>query len=112
LCEDILEPEMIVAVRKFRPAYKVIVSDLAPKTTGNKWADAQRSLELVQVTFSLAETLLLNRGNYLCKVFQGEDFPEFVQQVKKRFRMAKVLKPKSSRVESREVFLLGMEYRK
>ncbi len=112
LCQDILEPEMIPMVRKFRPAFKVIVSDLAPSTTGSKWADAQKSLILVRKTLALAEELLLNKGHYICKVFQGEDFPEFVEELNKRFAMVKVLKPKSSRIESREVFVLGMEYRK
>ncbi|MGW8195332.1 MAG: SAM-dependent methyltransferase [Desulforhopalus sp.] len=112
LCHDILEPDFIVQVRKIRPAFRVIISDLAPKTTGNKWADAQQSLRLVRETLNLAEVLLLNKGHYICKVFQGEDFPEFVEQVRKRFNMAKVLKPKSSRTESREVFVLGMELRK
>ncbi|PHR30495.1 MAG: 50S rRNA methyltransferase [Desulfotalea sp.] len=112
LCQDIMEPELMIAVRKFRPAFKVLISDLAPKTTGNKWADAQKSLLLVRHTLALAEELLLNKGHYLCKVFQGEDFPQFVADVKKRFGMVKVLKPKSSRVESREVFLLGMDYKK
>ena len=81
-------------------------------TTGNKWADAQKSLLLVRKTLALAEELLLNNGHYICKVFQGEDFPEFVDELKKRFAMVKVLKPKSSRIESREVFVLGMEYKK
>lgn len=112
LCQDIMEPELMPAVRKFRPAFKVLISDLAPRTTGNKWADAQKSLLLVRHTLSLAEELLLNKGHYLCKVFQGEDFPKFVTEVKKHFGMVKVLKPKSSRIESREVFLLGMDFKK
>lgn len=112
LCQDILEPELLTQVRRFRPSFRVLISDLAPKTTGNKWADAQKSLVLVRHTLSLAERLLLNNGHFICKVFQGEDFPDFVSQVKQRFAMAKVLKPKSSRVESREVFVLGMEYKK
>ncbi|MBU1568519.1 MAG: RlmE family RNA methyltransferase [Proteobacteria bacterium] len=112
LCQDIMVPEMLVAVRQFRPAFRVLVSDLAPKTTGNRWADAQKSLILVRQTLALAEELLLNKGHYLCKVFQGEDFPEFVNEMKKRFEMVKVLKPKSSRTESREVFVLGMGYMK
>lgn len=112
LCQDIMEPELLPLVRKFRPAFKVIVSDLAPNTTGNRWVDSQRSLELVRKTLALAEQLLLNKGHYICKVFQGEDFPEFVSQVKARFGMAKVLKPQSSRIESREVFVLGMDYKK
>lgn len=112
LCHDILEPDFLVAVRKIRPSFKVLISDLAPKTTGNKWADAQKSLTLVRHTFNLAEILLLNNGHYICKVFQGEDFPAFVSQVKRRFSMVKVIKPKSSRIESREVFVLGMDFKK
>lgn len=112
LCQDIMLPEMILAVRRFRPVFRALISDLAPKTTGNRWADAQQSLVLVRRTLALAEELLLNQGHYLCKVFQGEDSPEFVAEMKKRFSMVKVLKPKSSRTESREVFVLGMGYMK
>ncbi len=112
LCQDIMEPELIPLVRKIRPAFRVLVSDLAPKTSGNRWVDAQNSLDLVHATLILAEQLLLNKGHYICKVFQGEDFPAFVREVKKRFEMVKVIKPKSSRVESREVFVLGMKYKK
>jgi len=110
LCADIMEPEMIVQVRRFRPAYRVLVSDLAPKTTGNRWADAQQSLTLVRRTLEVAEEVLLERGNYLCKVFQGEDFPEFVERLKERFATVKVQKPKSSRTESREVFVVAMGF--
>ncbi len=112
LCQDIMEPELIPLVRKIRPAFRILVSDLAPNTSGNRWVDAQKSLDLVYATLLLAEQLLLNRGHDICKVFQGEDFPAFVKEVKKRFEMVKVIKPKSSRVESREVFVLGMKYRK
>jgi 23S rRNA (uridine2552-2'-O)-methyltransferase len=112
LCQDIMEPELIARVRKFRPAFRVLISDLAPKTTGNRWADHQQSLQLVRRTLALAEILLNDHGHYICKIFQGEDFPEFVQEVKDRFETVKVIKPKSSRTESREVFILGMGYRK
>jgi 23S rRNA (uridine2552-2'-O)-methyltransferase len=112
LCADIEDPELLPSLRRFRPYFKVLISDLAPKTTGSKWADAQQSLALVRRTLALAEQLLLDRGNYLCKVFQGEDFPGFIEELKLLFGSVKVLKPKSSRVESREVFVLGMGYRR
>ncbi len=112
LCQDIMEPELIPLLRRIRPAFKVLISDLAPKTTGNRWADSQHSISLVRKTLALAEILLFEKGHYICKVFQGEDFPAFFEDVKERFEMAKVLKPKSSRTESREVFVLGMGYRK
>ncbi len=110
--EDINAPEMITRVRRIRPGFRVMISDLAPKTTGNRWADHQQSINLVRVTLGLADTLLLPRGNYLVKVFQGEDFPDFVGEMREKFNTVKVLKPKSSRVESREVFVLGTAFLK
>ena len=112
LCQDIMEPELISRVRKIRPAFKVLVSDLAPKTTGNRWSDHQQSMRLVEHTLYLAETLLHEQGNYLCKVYQGEDLPPFVSGLKVRFSMVKVIKPESSRKESRELFVLGMGYKR
>ncbi len=112
LCQDIMEPELITRVRKIRPAFKVLISDLAPKTTGNRWADHQKSITLVRKTLALSEILLHNKGHFLCKVFQGEDFPVFFEEMKERFQMVKTIKPQSSRTESREVFVLGMGYKK
>lgn len=112
LCQDIREPDFLGNVRHIRPTFRVVISDIAPKTTGNRWADAQQSLNLVRETLRIAEAVLLPKGHYLVKVFQGEDFPAFVQELRQRFEMVKVLKPQSSRVESREVFVLGMGFRK
>lgn len=111
LQQDIMQPELIAAVRRVRPAFKVLISDLAPGTTGNRWTDHQQSMQLVRRTLELASILLHPKGNYYCKAFQGEDFPEFVQEVKEQFELVKVVKPKSSRVESREVFVLGMGFK-
>ena len=112
ICEDIREPAMLKAVRRIRPAFRVLISDMAPQTTGNRWTDAQQSMILCRETLALAELLLLNKGNYICKVFQGGEFPDFVNELKKRFETVKTIKPQSSRIESREVFVLGLNYRK
>lgn len=112
LRESIMKPEMIVEVRKIRPNFRVLIADLAPRTTGNKWADHQQSMILVRQTLALASELLLPNGNYYCKAFQGADYPDFVKEAGELFKKVKTVKPKSSRVESREVFLLGMGFRK
>jgi 23S rRNA (uridine2552-2'-O)-methyltransferase len=109
---DIMAPELVAQVRKIRPAFKNLISDLAPKTTGNRWADHQQSLNLVRQTLLMAEILLHEKGNFFCKAFQGEDFPAFVEEVQARFEQVKVVKPKSSRTESREVFVLGLGFKK
>ena len=112
LCEDITDPELVGHIRRIRPAFKVVISDIAPKTTGNRWADHQQSMQLVRQTLELAETLLHEKGNYLCKIFQGEDMPGFVKELTQSFDFVKVLKPELSRPESREVFVLATGFRR
>ncbi len=112
LCGDIIDPETIARVRLIRPAFKVVLSDIAPRTTGNRWTDHQQSMRLARETRAVAEQLLHDKGHYLCKVFQGEDTAAFVTELKPCFALVKVIKPDSSRKESRELFVLGMEYRR
>lgn len=112
ICHDITEPGLLSLLRKLRPGYKVVISDIAPKTTGNRWADHQQSMRLIEHALTLAEKVLYQKGHYLCKAFQGEDMPDFVTRLKEQFNFVKVIKPQSSRKESREVFILGMEYKK
>ncbi len=110
LRQNIMDPEFIEIVRKIRPSFKVLISDLAPRTTGNRWTDHQQSMRLIRETLALAEKLLNRNGHFYCKAFQGEDFPEFIKEVKDLFQKVKTIKPKSSRTESREVFVLGMGF--
>ena len=112
LRQSIMKPEMIEEVRRIRPAFRVLIADLAPRTTGNRWTDHQQSMVLVRQTLAIASELLLPNGNYYCKAFQGEDYPDFVKEAGELFDKVKTVKPKSSRVESREVFLLGMGFKK
>jgi 23S rRNA (uridine2552-2'-O)-methyltransferase len=111
LCGDITDPGLVAQIKALRPAFKAVISDIAPKTTGNRWADHQHSLRLVVQTLELAHLFLHEKGHYLGKIFQGEDMPALVSDLKKQFGFVKVIKPQSSRKESREVFLLGMDYR-
>lgn len=110
LRQDIMQPEFLEQVRKIRSSFKVLLSDLAPRTTGNRWTDHQHSMRLIRETLVIAGKVLHLDGHFYCKAFQGEDFPEFVQEMKKQFDKVKTIKPKSSRIESREVFVLGMGF--
>ncbi len=112
LCLDIMVPEDLAAIRAVRSRFRVLLSDMAPATSGNKWVDQQRSLGLARQTLEIAHALLDHGGNYFTKVFQGEDFQEFVAEVRSFFKTVKVVKPRSSRSESREVYVLGLGYRK
>lgn len=109
-CADILDEETVGKITERCRRFDVVISDIAPRTTGNKWSDQQLSLRLSRRVLELAQLLLRPGGNFFCKVFEGEDFKEFVSDAKRVFKIAKVFKPQSSRKESREVFVLGMGY--
>jgi len=105
---DIMEDQTVELIRHQGCSFDVVMSDIAPRTTGNKWADQQLSLRLSRRVLELADIFLRSGGNLYCKVFEGEDFKEFVDYVKLQYKTAKIFKPKSSRKESREVFVVGL----
>jgi 23S rRNA (uridine2552-2'-O)-methyltransferase len=109
ICADLFADEVQARLIEKKP-FQVVISDLAPKTTGHKFSDHLKSVELSRQALALALQVLDQGGHFYCKVFQGEDFPVFVDEVRQHFKKTKIVKPKSSRVESREVFVLGLEF--
>lgn len=112
LLDDIMADDIVGKIQQTRESFQVILSDIAPRTSGNKWVDQQQSLNLARRVLELAGKLLEKGGNFYVKVFEGEDFREYVDSVRKSFKTVKIVKPRSSRSESREVFVLGMEFKK
>lgn len=88
----------------------LVMSDIAPNTTGNKAVDQPRSIVLVELALDMARRVLKPGGNFVCKVFQGEGIDSFVLDVKSSFKRVKVMKPKASRSGSREVYLVARNY--
>jgi 23S rRNA (uridine2552-2'-O)-methyltransferase len=111
LCYDVYSEELVTDLRKQWPGFHVVLSDMAPQTSGSQYADHQQSLSLVRRVLELATLMLHPNGSIYVKVFQGEDFPEFIQECKPLFETVKVVKPASSRRESREVFVLGRKFK-
>ncbi|NQT10760.1 MAG: RlmE family RNA methyltransferase [Desulfobacteraceae bacterium] len=101
-----LDDELIKSVGK---DFNIVMSDMAPDTTGNKNVDAARSFNLCQAALRIAEDLLVDGGSFICKIFQGEDFKEFIDSVKLSFNKHKIFKPQSSRKSSKEIYIVGFE---
>ena len=91
--------------------FNVVLSDMAPATTGNKAIDAERSYQLCQAALNIARMTLRPGGSFVCKIFQGEEFKKFFDSVRSRFKNYKIFKPQSSRKESKEIFIIGMGFR-
>ena len=88
--------------------FKVVLSDMAPATTGRKDVDAARSYNLCQAALSIAQSVLLPGGSFVCKIFQGPDFKAFAEVVRAGFNEQKIFKPRSSRKASREIYIIGL----
>jgi 23S rRNA (uridine2552-2'-O)-methyltransferase len=88
--------------------FDVVLSDMAPATTGRKEVDAARSFYLCQAALETARHLLNAGGSFVCKIFQGEDFKAFCDEVSESFRQTKTFKPKSSRKPSKEIYVIGL----
>ena len=86
--------------------FDVILSDMAPNTSGIKHADYFRSYELCEKAFEIAKNNLKKGGNLVLKIFQGKEFNDLRNELKKNFKKVFVFKPKSSRSTSVETYLI------
>lgn len=89
----------------------VVLSDMAPRTTGNLLGDHVDQLELAKRAFDLARAVLRPGGNFVVKVFDGEDAHAFVMSVRPSFDVVKRARPEAVRKESREFFLVCTGFR-
>ncbi len=88
--------------------FDVVLSDMAPATTGNRHVDEARSIGLCEAALAVAEQTLVDGGHFVCKIFQGPDYKAFSDNVKIRFERQTAFRPHSTRKASREVFVIGL----
>jgi 23S rRNA (uridine2552-2'-O)-methyltransferase len=89
----------------------VILSDTAPNISGVWHLDHARQISLAGDALSIAEKILIKNGNAVFKTFEGPMFNEFRDGLKRRFKSVHVYKPRSSRKESSEMYLVCLGYK-
>ena len=94
------------ALATFAP-YDVVLSDMAPNTTGNRLGDQTRSFELFMRALAVAEKLLKPGGAFVGKIFMGEDFVHAKNAVKRVFSEERAIRPEGTRATSYELFVVG-----
>ncbi len=92
-------------------AFDVVISDMAPDTTGIRFTDVTRSVDLVERALALAEALGAADSVFLAKIFVGHGFDELLAYMKTRYRKVKTIKPSSTRSASMEQYMVGREKR-
>jgi len=90
----------------FNAKVDVVVSDMAVNTTGIKDIDAIYTGELAMEAMNFSKEILVKEGRFVSKIFLGSSFNEIVALGKKIFKEVKVFKPKASRKESKESFII------
>ncbi|MDJ0750360.1 MAG: 23S rRNA (uridine(2552)-2'-O)-methyltransferase RlmE [Woeseiaceae bacterium] len=88
----------------------LVLSDMAPNISGTRAVDQPRSMYLVELALDMARQVLRPGGSFVCKVFQGEGFDEFVKDARNSFERVRVIKPSASRAGSREVYLVARNF--
>lgn len=88
--------------------FDVVVSDMAPSTTGIKFTDQTRSFELCEMALNLALKELKPGGHFVCKLFHSADFGLLKKTIQTNFTRFETLKPESTRSISKEIFLVGL----
>ena len=109
---DLRSPEILACLTEALTGVTIdlVMSDMAPNISGNWAHDQPRALGLAEEALTFAKEVLKPGGDFLVKLFQGEGFEDYVDAIRLNFDAARVLKPKASKPESREMYLLARNY--
>jgi 23S rRNA (uridine2552-2'-O)-methyltransferase len=88
--------------------YDVVLSDMAPSTTGNRLSDQSRSYDLFCRAVDVASKLAKPGGAFVGKIFMGEDFSLARKELRKHFSEEKLIRPEGTRTVSYEIFVIGL----
>jgi len=99
----------VARLKELTPFFDIVLSDLAPATTGIRNADQAKSLELAIRAFEIADQALAPGGHFVCKIFQGPDVKiNLLDKIRRSFEWVKTVKPKSTRKESFELYIVAL----
>ena len=112
--DDLTKKSTILKINKIvgENGVDVILSDMSPNISGNYSIDHANSIYLCKQSLNLADQILKKNGNFLCKLFMGEEFDDFFNIFKIRFKNVKIYSPPASRKSSSEIYLIGRFFKK
>ncbi len=110
---DLTDPMAATAIRQaLGGGAGLVLSDMAPATTGHAATDHLRIVALAEAAFAIAEEILEPDGAFVAKVFQGGAEGELLASLKRRFAVVRHAKPPASRAESAETYVIAKGFRK
>ena len=93
-------------------AVNLVISDMAPNTSGVRSVDQAKSMYLVELALDFAQSRLATRGDFLTKIFHGPGFDTLLRSLKSQFLTVQTRKPEASRARSQETYLLARGFKR
>jgi 23S rRNA (uridine2552-2'-O)-methyltransferase len=93
----------------FHPPFDLVLSDMAPNTTGIRMTDQARSFDLCDLALNISRQFLKKNGHFVCKLFHSDEFTTLRNQIQNEFQQFHAVKPDSTRKISKEIFLVGLK---
>ena len=90
--------------------YDLILSDIAPNTTGHQSTDHLRITNMLFDIIELLDKVLINQGSFVAKIWKGSEEKDLVNKIKKKFELVSYFKPDSSRKDSAEIFIVARNF--
>ena len=102
----------LIENKKYFDKYSIdlVLSDMAPKSTGHKFTDQTKAAILAEKALTFATKYLIKNGDFVCKLLHGKGEKDMQERAKKNFNIAKFFKPKSSRRDSKEIYLICLGF--
>ncbi|MCL4152306.1 UNVERIFIED_CONTAM: hypothetical protein GTU68_061773 [Idotea baltica] len=88
----------------------LVLSDIAPNISGNKAVDQPKSMYLAELALEFARQNLTKGGAFAVKLFQGEGYAQYIQELRSSFKRVATFKPQASRKESKEMYAIAREF--
>ena len=105
------EIQELIFEKNNRNKFDLLISDMSPNKTGNKVSDQYKFYNIADSILEFSQTGLISKGMLVMKVFIGHGFEEFKSELKENFERINYFKPKSSRKESRETYVIAKNIR-
>ena len=109
---DITDENTVSRIKDIASEVDAVISDASPSLSGKYEMDQARSVWLCEHALKIAKEFLKEGGNFVCKIFEGSNFKEFLEDVKKSFMMVKLHRPQASRKASSEIYIIAKGYKK
>ncbi len=110
LNKDILNRNLPTIILEAYGKIDGLISDCSPNISGDFSRDHSIQISLARRALALTQYLLKDEGFFICKLFQGTELHEFIEEMKRHFKTTKLYKPAASRKKSAEIYVVGLKY--